>query len=105
MRAGKIVEVVEKPTLSSGTTGGPEEGSITLPLAQRVIDSCVLVSEAEILSAIRQFYHDENQVIEGAAGVAIAGFLKVAHEYTGKNVVIVICGGNVSSDVERLIKA
>ena len=35
-------------------------------------------------------------MIEGAAGVAIAGFLQVAQEYKDKRVAIVICGVNIS---------
>lgn len=105
VRAGRVIDVPEKPTLSSSTAGGVEEGSITLPLAQRVIDSHVLVSEDEILAAVRQFYRDERQIIEGAAGVAIAGFVKMAGEFAGQTVAIVICGGNVAPSVEKLIKS
>ena len=46
-----------------------------------------------------------HQLVEGAAGVAIAGFLKVAREYAGQTVAIVICGGNVAPAVENLIKS
>jgi len=43
-------------------------------------------------------------LIEGAAAVAVAAFLKTAAEYAGKNVAIVICGGNVDPAVEALFK-
>ena len=35
-------------------------------------------------------------LIEGAAGVAVAAFLKTVDRYKGKNVTIVLCGGNLS---------
>jgi threonine dehydratase len=99
MRAGRIVVCDEQPTLSESTAGGLEEGSVTLDVCRAVIDSCVLVSEGEILSAMRLFYRSKQSLIEGAAGVAVASFLKVARHYTGKTVVIVICGGNLSEKV------
>jgi threonine dehydratase len=34
-------------------------------------------------------------VIEGAAGVTVAGFLKMAPQLTGKTVALVVCGGNI----------
>ena len=34
--------------------------------------------------------------IEGSAGVAIAGYLSKYREWLGKNVVIVLCGANIS---------
>jgi len=104
IRAGAVIEVPEKPTLSTSTAGGVEEGTITLELCRRVIDRSVLVSEAEILAAARLVWRSENMLIEGAAAVAVAAFLKTAAEYAGKNVAIVICGGNVDPAVEALVK-
>jgi threonine dehydratase len=104
IRAGAVIDVPEKPTLSTSTAGGVEEGAITLELCRRVIDRSVLVSEAEILAAARLVWRSENMLIEGAAAVAVAAFLKTAAEYAGKNVAIVICGGNVDPAVEALFK-
>jgi threonine dehydratase len=104
IRAGEVIDVPESPTLSTSTAGGVEEGSITLELCRRVIDRSVLVSEAEILAAARVLWRNEKILIEGAAAVAVAAFLKTAGDYAGKAVVIVICGGNVDPGVEALIK-
>ena len=38
-------------------------------------------------------------IIEGAAAVAVAAFLKNAERYRGKRVAVVICGANVSEKV------
>ena len=101
---GKIIEVPEKPTLSVSTAGGIEPGAVTLELAQKVIGRSVLVTEAEILDAARRIYREDNEVIEGAAAVAVAAFLKTAADYTGKTVVIVICGGNADPALEARIR-
>ena len=99
LKHGRIVEVPERPTLSESTAGGVEPGAITFDLCQQVIDRTILVSEAEILGAMRQLRDHEGWLVEGAAGVAFAGFLKHAEEFAHRTVVIIICGGNLSPGV------
>ncbi len=95
LRAGMIVEVPEEPTISESTAGGVEEGAITLPLCQQLIDDCVLVSEEEIRRAMRLIFDEERWIIEGAAGVSVAGYLKERKKYAGRNVAIILCGRNI----------
>jgi threonine dehydratase len=104
LRAGRIVDVPETPTWSTSTAGGIEPGAITLDICRQVIDREILVSESEILDAARRVYRDDGELIEGAAGVAVAAFLKTAADYVGKTVAIVICGGNVDPALEALIR-
>jgi threonine dehydratase len=103
MQAGRILEVPEQPTLSESTAGGLEPGSITLEICRNVIDRSITVSEEEILEVMRRVRAATGWLIEGAAAVAVAAFLKHAHDYEGKTVVVVICGGNVSPEVERRV--
>ncbi len=105
LRAGQIIEVEESPTLSVSTAGGLEPGSITFDLVRQVIDRSVLVSEAEILEALRHLNSEDDQLVEGAAGVAIASFCKVAADYVGKTVTIVVCGGNADPGLVEAITA
>lgn len=105
MQAGRILEVSEKPTLSESTAGGLEPGSVTLEICRSVIDRPLMVSEEEILSAMQRVRAARGWLIEGAAAVAVAAFLKHAHEYEGKTVVAVICGGNLSPEVQRRLEA
>lgn len=97
LRAGRIIEVPEEPTISESTAGGVEEGSITLPLCQQLIDDYALVSEAEIREAMRLIFDKERWIIEGSAGVAVAAYLKERERYAGQNVAIILCGRNISS--------
>src|SRR5438270_7198283 len=99
IKAGRILDVAEEPTLSESTAGGLEPGSVTLEICSRVIDTSVLVSETEILDAMRKIRALKGWIIEGAAGVAVAAFLKNAKRYKGKRVAVVICGANVSEKV------
>jgi threonine dehydratase len=104
MKAGRIVPVAEKPTLSESTAGGLEEGSVTLEVCRQVIETSVLVTEDEILEAMRLIHRAKGWLIEGAAGVALAAFLKTAERYEGKTVAVVICGGNLSQRVKDLLQ-
>jgi threonine dehydratase len=101
MKAGRIIDVPEQPTLSESTAGGLEEGSVTLEICRSVIDRSIMVSEDEILSAMQRVRNARGWIIEGAAGVAVAAFLKEANRYQGKTVVAVICGGNLSAEVRQ----
>jgi len=99
LRAGRIVEVAERPTLSESTAGGIEEGSITFDLARRVVDRSVLVGEAEILSAMRLLRERRDWWVEGSAGVALAAFLRHQQDYRGRCVAVVLCGGNITPEI------
>ncbi|HXO39677.1 MAG TPA: pyridoxal-phosphate dependent enzyme, partial [Candidatus Acidoferrum sp.] len=99
IKAGRILDVPEEPTLSESTSGGLEPGSVTLDICSRVIDSSVLVTESEILNAMRKVRDLKGWVVEGAAAVAVAAFIKTADSYRGKRVAVIICGGNASEKV------
>jgi threonine dehydratase len=103
MKAGWILPVAERPTVSESTAGGLEEGSITLGVCREVVDSCVLVSEEEILEAMRLVWREKQWLIEGAAGVALAAFQKSAMHYEGKTVAVIVCGGNLSERVKGML--
>lgn len=103
VRAQHIVARDSLPTLSDGTAGGIEPGAITFPLCQRLVDEYILVSEQEIKDAMRLFMETHHMLIEGAAGVVIASFLKSRDLFQGKNVVLVICGANISLETLKTI--
>ena len=110
LEAGRIVEVEEAPTLSESTAGGIEEGSLTFPLCQAVIDERILVSEEEIRHAMWLIAQHERWMVEGAAAVAVAGYLRwraerestlsdasvSAHSGEKETIAILLCGRNIS---------
>jgi threonine dehydratase len=104
MRAGHIVDYPEQPTISESTAGGLEPNSVTLEVCKNVIDRSVLVSEDAILAAMRRVREAKGCLMEGAAAVALAAFLKEARRYEGKTVAVVICGSNLSPEVLRRLE-
>jgi threonine dehydratase len=95
LHAGKIIATPEYPTLSDGSTGAVEPGSVTFPICQQVIDTTLTVSEQEIARGMRAVADAEHWMVEGAAGVAMAGLMQAAEAYRGKKVAVVLCGRNV----------
>jgi threonine dehydratase len=98
MAAGRLVDAPELPTLSDATAGGLERDAITLSLARELVDDTVLVSEEEIAAAMRLLYERAGVVVEGAAGVAMAGYQRLANRYRGATAAIILCGGNIAPD-------
>ncbi len=103
VRAGRILEMQSGPTLSDGTAGGIEAGAITFDICRDIVTDYVTVSEDDIASAMRAFVDSHHLLLEGAAGVALAGLIGHHRKYAGKNIVVLICGGNISRDTLRLI--
>lgn len=96
VRAGSYQEIESKPTLSDGSAGGFERESITFDLCKKWVDQFTLVSEEQIREAIKLMIEKHSKLVEGAAAVAVASFLKSIEQFSGKVSVIVICGGNIS---------
>ena len=95
LEAGRIVEMESRPTLSDGTAGGVEPGAITFDLCRQLVDESLLLNEAEIRDAVRLVVGRHHTLIEGAAGVAVAGYLARRARYAGRRVAIVLCGANI----------
>jgi threonine dehydratase len=96
VKAGRILELPSRPTLSDGTAGGVEAGAVTFDLCREMIDHYDTVTEEEIKDGLRLFIDAHHMLIEGAAAVAVAAFLRARRLVQGKNVVVIICGGNIS---------
>lgn len=101
VRAGRVVDVDARPTLSDGTAGGVEPGAITLALCAALVDDWCLVSEAEIADTMRRSA-GRYDVVEGAAAVALAAAERRVRDGAGR-VLAVSCGRNVADDVLRSV--
>jgi threonine dehydratase len=96
LEAGRIVDCADEPTLSDGTAGAVEPGSITFPICAGVVDDRVTVTEPEIGQAMRRIAEAERWMVEGAAGVALGGLIKTAARWKGCKVAVVLCGRNIA---------
>lgn len=98
VKAGKILDLESGETLSDGTAGGVEENSVTFELCNYLVDEWILVTEEEIIRVVYQFMENHHKIIECAAGVAFAAYLKEKERFCRQNVVIISCGANISME-------
>ena len=103
IKAQHIVEMESQPTLSDGTAGGLELNAITFPLCQKYVHDFILLSEEEIQKAMKLFMETQHQLLEGSAALPIAALLKQEKRFQDKNVVLVICGANISLQTLKTI--
>ena len=99
VKKGEVVFIeTPLPTLSDGSAGGLESDAITFDICRELIHDYELTSESEIGLAIKYMVDKHHKIIEGAAGVALASFFKRAAELENQTVVIIICGGNITTE-------
>jgi threonine dehydratase len=95
LAAGEPVQVILTPTLADGLAV-PCAGVRPFEVLKRVVDTVVSVDEAAIALAILRLIELEKSVVEGAGAAPLAALLagKLDH-LKGKNVVLVLAGGNI----------
>jgi threonine dehydratase len=96
LRAGKIVEVEEEPTLADALAGGIGFDNVyTFHMVQRYVDDTLLVSEDEIAGAMAYALDKHRLIVEGGGAVGIASVLYRKVERLGERVAVVVSGANV----------
>jgi threonine dehydratase len=103
IKAGRILDMKSKPTISDGSAGGIEPDAITFPICQELVDDFILVTEEEIISALRLIMEKHHLLIEGAAALSIAAFIKRKNRFQGKNVVLILSGSKIGLEMLKKI--
>ena len=101
--AGKILDLPSLATISDGTAGGIEPGAVTFDLCRELIDDYETVTEEEIKESLVAFLQTQHMLIEGAAAVAVAAMVKRRDRLAGKNVVVIVCGSNISVETLKTV--
>jgi threonine dehydratase len=96
LRAGRVVEVVEEPTLADALAGGlGGDNKYTFAMVRKFVDDTVLVSEEAIARGMIFALNRLNLVIEGGGAVGLAALIEGRIKNPGQNMVVVVSGGNV----------
>jgi threonine dehydratase len=74
-------------------------GDETFPMVKRFVDEIVTVSEGEIANSVLMLLEIEKTVAEGAAAVPLAALLNKRTALRGKNVGLIISGGNIDMNL------
>ncbi len=91
---GKSVTLSPAATIADGIAVR-RAGDRTLPLVQKYVDDIVTVDEEEIANAILLLLEREKTLAEGAGAAAIAAVLNHKFALSGKNVAVIVSGGNI----------
>lgn len=97
-KQGKAVPTDTCDTCADGlATRAPDAENVRV--IRELVDDVVLVSEEQMLQAIRHLYEKEGIVAEPAGAAATAAFL--AGPRRDRSTVLLVSGGNISQDVRR----
>jgi threonine dehydratase len=99
---GKAVSLESADTIADGLSVRDATAENVREIAG-VVDEFVLVSEEEMLGAMRRLILTEHVIAEPAGAATTAAFLKREEAFAGKRVVLVVSGSNVTE--ELLVRA
>jgi threonine dehydratase len=94
---GAPAPITLAPTLADGLAVATM-GEVSFAIASRVVERVVTVDEAAIALAILRLAELEKSVVEGAGAAPLAAFLAGRLDHLkGRDVVLVLAGGNIDS--------
>jgi len=93
-RAGRRISIPTPATIADGLRTNCT-GETNFPLIQRYVDDVVTVSEAAIVAAMRELWETLHLVIEPSAAVPYAALRENKLTLAGRNVGLILTGGNV----------
>jgi threonine dehydratase len=97
---GRVVLMDECDTIADGLASlHPLEANVMA--IRELVDEVRLVSESELLDAIRTLLLDEHVVAEASGAAAAAAFLQDPSAYADGEIVLLVTGANLSPEVLR----
>jgi threonine dehydratase len=103
LRAGQRVDIGPPDTIADGLRA-PSPGKLTFPIIQKHVEQVLLVSEEEIVEAMRFLLLRMKILAEPSGAVGVAAVLSGKLPPGLRNIGVVISGGNVDLDFLRLLQ-
>ena len=98
MAAGRLVALDKVETIA-GTLAPRNVGPHTLALASRFVDEVVLVSDAELKSAMQTLWSELRMLVEPAGAAAVAAVAGGHVDTRAKRVAVLVCGANLDTSL------
>ena len=96
-RAGHVIRIPTPKTIADGAqTQAP--GAITFAVIRKTVDDILTVSDAELVEGMRFFASRMKMVVEPTGCLGYAGARKIADQFRGGRIGVIISGGNVDLD-------
>jgi threonine dehydratase len=102
VRAGRLVETASARTFADGMAVRiPVQAAFDIYAtgAERI----VAVSDDAVAEAMRLYFRATHNVAEGAGAAPLAAAMQEKALNTGKRIAVILCGGNVDTDVFRTV--
>ena len=96
LQQGRIMPAIHTDTIADGLR--TQLGDQNFPIIQSLIDRIILVSEADIISAMRLIWERMKLIIEPSSATPLAAILTDKKVFKNKRVGLINTGGNVSLD-------
>lgn len=104
-KTGQLV-VVENPDTIADGARTPSLGQLTFPLIRKLVDDIVLVSDEQIVRAMRPLWERMKLVVEPTGALAFAALHAGIVQANGVRVGVILSGGNVDlSETGRFFSA
>ena len=93
LAAGRVVDI--KPTSLARTLAPPNVSAVSLEIAQESLEEVVLVSDADAFESL-EFLLERTKLLTELAASCTLSAARARQDHLGDDVVLILCGGNVS---------
>jgi threonine dehydratase len=100
LMAGQIVVLNRSDTMADGMAVRQPD-PVAFDIIRRGVSRIVSVTDAEIGSAIRAYWTDTHNLVEGAGAAPLAALLQERDRMAGKRVGLIVSGGNIDLELFR----
>ncbi len=102
LEQGRPVRTIPSPSLADALTV-PQPGSNTFPIIQQLVEDVLLVSEPEMVNAIRSLALEQKLVVEAGGAAPVAAAASSHEPDDALPIVCVVSGGNIDPALLRSI--
>ena len=99
LAAGEIIANTPGPTSICDAITTPQPGNITFPICKSLLAGGKVVSDHDVLNAMKIAFHYFKLVVEPGGAVALAAALQPEFKPKGQHVIVVASGGNVDAQI------
>jgi threonine dehydratase len=97
LRDGVAYEEIEiEDSIADGLLGG--FGSLPFQICSKTVNETYLVTDAEIVDAMKAFQREEQLMVEAASSVGLAALMTGKVDAKDENVVLIVTSRNIAAD-------
>lgn len=103
LKAGRIIPNETEPKTIADGARTISLGELNFPIIEKGVSDIIEVSDEKIAEAVRLYFDLVNLKCEPTGALTLGAILERPEEFAGKNICLVVSGGNVDAAVYREI--